>query len=98
MNQERLFQVLRAPHASEKAAVVADLNNQYVFKVSLDATKSEVKTAVEALFKVKVEAVTTLRVKGKMKRNRFGYTTKPSWKKAYVTVAQGQEIDLATVE
>ena len=49
MNQERLFQVLRAPHASEKAAVVADLNNQYVFKVSLDATKSEVKTAVEAL-------------------------------------------------
>jgi len=78
--------------------VVADLNNQYVFKVSLDATKSEVKTAVEALFKVKVETVTTLRVKGKMKRNRFGYTTKPSWKKAYVTVAQGQEIDLATVE
>ena len=98
MNKERLFQVLRAPHASEKAAVVADLNNQYVFKVSLDATKSEVKTAVEALFKVKVETVTTLRVKGKMKRNRFGYTTKPSWKKAYVTVAQGQEIDLATVE
>ena len=98
MNQELLFQELRAPHASEKAAVVADLNNQYVFKVSLDATKSEVKTAVEALFKVKVETVTTLRVKGKMKRNRFGYTTKPSWKKAYVTVAQGQEIDLATVE
>ena len=98
MNQERLFQVIRAPHVSEKAAVVADLNNQYVFRVAPDATKAEVKVAVEKFFKVSVESVSTLRVKGKTKRNRFGFTTKPSWKKAYVTLAQGQEIDFATVE
>jgi large subunit ribosomal protein L23 len=98
MNQERLFQVIRAPHVSEKAAVVADLNNQYVFRVALDASKAEVKAAVEKFFKVNVESVSTLRVKGKTKRNRFGFTTKPSWKKAYVTLAQGQEIDFATVE
>ncbi|MDG0980055.1 MAG: 50S ribosomal protein L23 [Halieaceae bacterium] len=98
MNQERLFQVIRAPHVSEKAAVVADLNNQYVFRVAPDATKAEVKVAVEKFFKVNVESVSTLRVKGKTKRNRFGFTTKPSWKKAYVTLAQGQEIDFATVE
>ncbi|MGB0187372.1 MAG: 50S ribosomal protein L23 [Aequoribacter sp.] len=98
MNQERLFQVIRAPHVSEKAAVVADINNQYVFRVALDANKAEVKAAVEKFFKVNVESVSTLRVKGKTKRNRFGFTTKPSWKKAYVTLAQGQEIDFATVE
>lgn len=98
MNQERLFQVIRAPHVSEKAAVVADINNQYVFRVALDASKAEVKAAVEKFFKVNVESVSTLRVKGKTKRNRFGLTTKPSWKKAYVTLAQGQEIDFATVE
>lgn len=98
MNQERLFQVIRAPHVSEKAAVVADLNNQYVFRVALDASKAEVKAAVEKFFKVNVESVSTLRVKGKTKRNRFGFTTRPSWKKAYVTLAQGQEIDFATVE
>jgi len=98
MNQERLFQVLRAPHVSEKAAIAADLNNQYVFRVALDASKSEVKAAIEKLFKVSVESVSTLRVKGKTKRNRFGLTTKPTWKKAYVTIAQGQEIDFASVE
>ncbi len=98
MNQERLFQVIRAPHVSEKAAVVAEVNNQYVFRVALDASKAEVKAAVEKFFKVNVESVSTLRVKGKTKRNRFGLTTKPSWKKAYVTLAQGQDIDFATVE
>ena len=97
MNQERLFQVIRAPHVSEKAAVVADINNQYVFRVALDANKAEVKAAVEKFFKVNVESVSTLRVKGKTKRNRFGFTTKPSWKKAYVTLAQGQEIDFASM-
>ncbi len=98
MNQERLFQVLRAPHVSENAAIAADLNNQYVVRVALDASKSEVKAAIEKFFKVSVESVSTLRVKGKTKRNRFGLTTKPTWKKAYVTIAQGQEIDFASVE
>lgn len=98
MNQERVFQVLEGPHVSEKAAVVADTNNQYVFKVALNATKAEIRKAVEQLFKVKVENVSTLRVKGKVKRNRYGFSTKPTWKKAYVRLAQGQDIDFATVE
>lgn len=97
MNQERVFQVLLGPHVSEKAALAAEGSNQYVFKVALDATKSEIKTSVEQLFKVQVDQVRTLRVKGKTKRNRFGLTTKTSWKKAYVRLAQGQEIDFAIV-
>lgn len=98
MNQERLFQVLVGPHVSEKAAIVADLNNQYVFKVAIDATKLEVKKAVEQLFKVTVENVQTLKVKGKVKRNKFGFSTRPSWKKAYVRLEQGQDIDFAVAE
>lgn len=98
MNQERIFQVLLGPHVSEKAAIVADLSNQYVFKVALDATKLEVKKAVEQLFKVKVDNVQTLKVKGKVKRTRYGYSTKSSWKKAYVRLEQGQDIDFATAE
>jgi large subunit ribosomal protein L23 len=71
MNRERVFQVLQAPHVSEKAAIVADANNQYVFKVAVDATKGEIRKSVEQLFKVKVEDVQTLKVKGKVKRNRL---------------------------
>ena len=97
MNQERVFQILMGPHVSEKVAIVADANNQYVFRVALDATKEEIKHSVEQLFKVAVDDVKTLRVKGKSKRNRFGLTTKPTWKKAYVRLAQGQEIDFATI-
>jgi large subunit ribosomal protein L23 len=98
MNQERVFQVLLGPHVSEKASIVADLNNQYVFRVAVDATKLEVKKAVEQLFKVNVADVRTLKVKGKVKRNRFGYSRKPSWKKAYVRLAQGQDIDFAVAD
>jgi large subunit ribosomal protein L23 len=98
MNQERVFQVLVGPHTSEKAAIVADASNQYVFKVAVDASKSEIKKSVEQLFKVKVNAVRTLRVKGKVKRNKHGFSTKPTWKKAYVRLEQGQDIDFATVE
>ncbi len=97
MNQERLFQVLVGPHVSEKAAIVGE-SNQFVFKVAVDATKAEIKKSVEQLFKVKVENVSTLKVKGKVKRNRFGYSTKPTWKKAYVRLEQGQDIDLAVAE
>ena len=97
MNQERVFQILMGPHVSEKAAILADTNNQYVFRVAIDATKAEIKQSVEQLFKVSVDDVKTVRVKGKSKRNRFGMTTKPTWKKAYVRLAQGQEIDFATI-
>lgn len=98
MNPERVFQVLVGPHVSEKAAVVADGANQYVFKVATDATKPEIRKAVEQLFKVRVENVTTMKVKGKTKRNRYGYSTKPTWKKAYVSVQPGQDIDFTTAD
>lgn len=97
MNQERVFQILLGPHMSEKAALAAENGNQYVFRVALDATKTEIKASVEQLFKVRVDDVRTLRVKGKSKRNRFGLNTKSTWKKAYVRLEQGQEIDLATI-
>jgi len=98
MNQERIFQVLLGPHVSEKAAIVADASNQYVFKVAINASKSEIKKSVEQLFKVKVSDVNTLKVKGKVKRNRHGFTTKSTWKKAYVRLEQGQDIDFAVAE
>ena len=98
MNQERIFQILMGPHVSEKAAICADENNQYVFKVAGDASKLEVKRAVEQLFKVSVTNVYTLKVKGKVKRNRYGYSSKPTWKKAYVRLQQGQDIDFAVAE
>jgi len=98
MNQERIFQVVVGPHISEKAAIVADDNNQYVFKVAVDATKAEIKKSVEQLFKVNVTDVNTLKVKGKVKRNRYGFSTKPTWKKAYVTLESGQDIDFAAAD
>jgi large subunit ribosomal protein L23 len=98
MNPERIFQVLQGPHISEKSANAADQGNQYVFKVCADATKLEIRRSVEQLFKVAVEDVNTLKVKGKVKRNRFGFSTRPTWKKAYVRLAEGQEIDFSTTD
>ncbi len=94
MNQERLINVLRAPHISEKSAIVAESNGQYVFKVATDATKPEIKAAVEMMFNVEVDDVRTLNNKGKTKRfgQRFG--RRNGWKKAYVTLKSDQEIDL----
>jgi len=96
MNPERIYKVLLGPHISEKAAISAEAGNQVVFKVLPCATKLEVKKAVEKLFNVKVLGVQTLNVKGKVKRNRFGMVKKPSWKKAYVRLEQGHDIDFAT--
>lgn len=98
MNQERILKVLVAPHVTEKAALAGDASNAVVFRVVPDATKREVAAAVEKLFKVKVEGVQTLNVKGKTKRNRYGLSTKPSWKKAYVRLAEGHDIDFAIAE
>ena len=97
MNQERVFQILLGPHVSEKSAIVAEQSNQYVFRVSVDATKHEIRQSVEQLFKVTVNDVQTLRVKGKTKRSRNGLSKRPAWKKAYVRVEQGQEIDFASI-
>ena len=97
MNQERLFIVLKGPHISEKATAAADSANQYVFRVATDATRAEIKAAVEQLFKVAVIGVQVANVKGKVKANRHGASRRPSWKKAYVRVAGGQEIDFSVV-
>ena len=93
MNEERLLKILLAPHVSEKSNRLTDRYNQVVFKVMPDATKPEIKDAVELLFKVKVKGVTVLNVKGK--RKRFGALTgrRSDWKKAYVSLEAGHEID-----
>jgi large subunit ribosomal protein L23 len=90
---ERLHSIILAPVVSEKSSRVAEKQNQAVFKVLRDAKKPEIKAAVEKLFKVKVEGVRTLNVKGKTKRFGAASGVRSDWKKAYVTLAEGQEID-----
>lgn len=97
MNQERIFQIIRAPHISEKAALMGEGSNQHVFKVFTDARKAEIKEAVEQLFNVKVAKVRTVKVKGKTKRQGARFGKRSDWKKAYVSLEPGQEIDLSAV-
>ena len=98
ISQERLLQVLLAPQISEKATFIADKNEQVVFKVSTDATKPEVKAAVEALFKVEVKSVQIANVKGKVKRAGRTIGRRKDWKKAFVCLKPGQEINFAAGE
>ena len=93
MNQERLMQVLLAPQISEKATYVADKHNQVIFRVASDATKPEIKAAVELLFKVEVGAVQVTNVKGKVKRFKGAVGRRKGWKKAYVSLKPGQELN-----
>lgn len=93
MNKERIYQVLRSPLVSEKSAVVGDAANQVVFKVAGDANKQEIAEAVATLFEVKVVNVTTLNNKPKLKRFRGQAGVRSGFKKAYVTLAEGDEID-----
>ncbi len=97
MNRERMYRILEAPHFSEKASRLGDQSNQYTFKVARDATKTEIKQAVEGVFDVKVRDVTTLNVKGKVKRRLKGVVKRKSWKKAYVRLEDGQEIDFSSL-
>jgi large subunit ribosomal protein L23 len=92
MNQARLMQVLLAPHNSEKANLIGEKHQQYVFKVLKDATKLEVKQAVELLFNVKVDSVQTVNVNGK--RKTFGRVRgkRANWKKSYVRLKEGFDI------
>ena len=96
--QERLMQVLLAPTVSEKSTYVGDKNNQVVFRVADDATKPEIKAAVELLFKVKVKGVQVSNVKGKEKKTGRIMGRRRNWKKAYVSLAQGQEINFQATE
>jgi large subunit ribosomal protein L23 len=96
IQQVKLASILTAPIVSEKSANVADSGNQFVFKVAKTATKLQIKHAVELMFDVKVESVRVLNVKGKIKR--FGRTLgkRSDWKKAYVKLQSGHNIELAT--
>jgi large subunit ribosomal protein L23 len=93
--KERLLQVLLAPIVSEKSTFIADKNEQVAFRVIQDATKPEIKAAVELLFKVQVESVQVLNVKGKVKRFGRFMGRRRNEKKAYVSLKPGQEIDFA---
>jgi large subunit ribosomal protein L23 len=93
MNKERLMNVLVQPHVSEKAATIADRGNQYVFRVLQDATKGEVKQAVELMFEVKVEGVNLLNRAGKTRRFKNVAGRRNGYKKAYVRLQSGQSID-----
>lgn len=93
-----LFNVLRAPHVSEKTARAQAESNQYVFKVATSANKGQIARAVEKMFEVTVENVRTVNVKGKSRSFRFRPGRRPDWKKAYVRVAEGQSIDVMEFE
>ena len=95
MREERLMQVLLAPIVSEKATRMAENDNQVAFRVLSDATKTEIAAAVESLFKVDVEAVQVVNVRGKMKRTGKLEGKRSNWKKAYVRLAEGNDIDFA---
>ena len=94
-NQERLLQVLVAPQISEKATYIADKNEQVVFIVTPDATKPEVKAAVEMLFKVEVKSVQIANLKGKVKRSGRSVGRRSDIRKAFVCLKPGQEINFA---
>jgi large subunit ribosomal protein L23 len=91
MNKEKLLTLIQAPYVTEKSAAVGELN-QVVFKVALSANKLEIKKAVEQLFNVQVESVTTATQKGKTKRNKFGIYKRSNFKKAFVALKEGSEI------
>ena len=91
-HQERILTVLEGPLLSEKSHIAAE-KNQIVFKVRTDATKSEIKQAVELLFEVSVEKVSVINYQGKMKRHGQTRGRRASWKKAYVRLAEGSQID-----
>ena len=97
MNLERKFKVILAPHVSEKATMSAE-DGTIVLKVVNNATKIEIKNAVEEMFDVKVTDVRTALVKGKTKRTGARMGRRSDWKKAYVSLAEGQDIDFAGVE
>ena len=89
-----LYKIIKAPYLTEKVSSIMGESNQYAFKVDINATKLQVKKAVEGHFSVDVEDVNIIKVKGKTKRSRYRIRKKSDWKKAYVKLAQGQSIEV----
>jgi len=98
MSQDRIANILLSPHVTEKATMVGEGSNQYVFKVLKNANKREIKTAVEKMFNVQVASVSVLNVKGKNKRFGQQMGRRKDWKKAYVRLAVGHDIDFLGAE
>ena len=98
MNNERVLMVLREPHTSEKATVMADKFKQFTFKVLKTATKKEIKAAVEHVFNVKVKSVSVMNVKGKAKRFKQMSGKRSDWKKALVSLQENYDIDFSVTE
>ena len=96
-HQERLMTVIRGPHISEKTHRVAE-SNQVVFKVRTDATKTEIRQAVELMFEVKVDDVQVINYPGKIKRHGQSSGRRASWKKAYVRLAEGSQLDFLSAD
>ena len=98
MSNERLYKVLLSPRMTEKSTRIGESSNQYVFKVTTDSNKKEIKDAVEKLFEVNVESVRIVNVKGKSKSFKLRTGRRNDWKKAYVRVQEGQVIDFLGAE
>jgi len=98
MNAERLLMVIRQPHSSEKATLLAEKFKQFTFKVLKNATKAEIKLAVEHVFNVKVKNVAVVNMKGKAKRFKQTSGKRNDWKKAFVTLHPDQDIDFTVNE
>ena len=98
MNREQLMKVLLAPIVSEKSTRLADANRQFIFKVLPDASKPDIRKAVELMFDVKVDSVQISNVRGKVKRHGATIGRRADWKKAYVTLAEGHDIDFMGAE
>ncbi len=94
MSDERLYKILLSPRMTEKTTMIAESSNQYVFRVTGDSNKTEIKKAVEKLFEVNVESVRIVNVKGKSKSFKLRAGKRSDWKKAYVRVQEGQVIDV----
>ena len=97
MNQERLLKILKEPRVTEKSTMVGEVHGQYVFRVVSDATKPEIKKAVEKMFGVEVDSVSVLNVKGKTKKFGRRQGRRGNWKKAYVSLGKGQELNFTGV-
>lgn len=94
MNQERLYKIVLSSHVSEKATIASEKRNEYVFRVTEDATKPEVKDAIEFLFNAKVKAVRIVKVRAKQKMFRGAEGKRKKWKKAYITLQSDQKLDI----
>lgn len=98
MNEKRLYTIILGPHTTEKSVRAADRNRQFVFRVAKDATKTELVEALQKLFSVKVDSVQIVNVKGKKKYFKQMRGERSHWKKAYVCLAEGHDINLANFE